>query len=58
MSTVVKGNTGSNNSLLLKGAPERVITKCSSYKNAAGKVEKLTDDAKERLIRGAQDYAA
>lgn len=38
MSTVVTGFRGNGNSLLLKGAPERVIEKCASFKNAKGNV--------------------
>ena len=42
MSTVVKGMNGQGNSLLLKGAPERVIEKCNSYKTSNGNVVNLT----------------
>ena len=58
MSTVVKGFApGGGNSLLLKGAPERVINKCETYKNADGKVEKLSQAAKEKLINDVQEFA-
>lgn len=34
MSTIVKGYEGnSGNTILLKGAPERVVAKCSNYLN-------------------------
>jgi magnesium-transporting ATPase (P-type) len=37
MSSVYKGIVGKDqNSLLIKGAPERVIEKCNSYKKADG----------------------
>ena len=46
MSTVVTGFAGNGNSTLIKGAPERVIEKCSSYKNALGNVSNLTQEDK------------
>ena len=51
MSTVVKGFHGVGNSLLLKGAPERVIEKCQSYKNADGEIKALSSEGKANLIR-------
>lgn len=36
MSTVVTGFNGNSNTLLIKGAPERVIEKCASYKLSNG----------------------
>ncbi len=42
MSTVVTGFNGNANTLLLKGAPERVIDKCVSYKLANGSVQNFT----------------
>lgn len=41
MSTVVTGLTNTN-SLLLKGAPERVIEKCATYKLANGEVKQFS----------------
>jgi hypothetical protein len=38
MSTVVNGLVEKSNSLLLKGAPERVIDKCNTYKTSEGKI--------------------
>jgi magnesium-transporting ATPase (P-type) len=58
MSTVVKGLEGNHNSVLLKGAPERVIEKCESYKNAEGKVVKFTAEDKQRLINECKKYAS
>jgi magnesium-transporting ATPase (P-type) len=51
MSTVVKGlvKPGAN-SLLLKGAPERVIDKCSTYKKQDGGLATFSSDEKKRLI--------
>ena len=49
MSTVVRG-IGNQNSLLLKGAPERVIEKSSSYKKSDGSTANFTEDEKKRLI--------
>lgn len=46
MSTVVKGYNGNGNSLLLKGAPERVIEKCLDYKLGNGDIKKFTADSK------------
>jgi magnesium-transporting ATPase (P-type) len=44
MSTVVTGFNGNSNTLLLKGAPERVIEKCVTYKLANGSVQNLSKD--------------
>lgn len=39
MSTIITGYPGQNkNTLLLKGAPERVIEKCTSFKNSQGQI--------------------
>ena len=50
MSTVIKGFYGNGNSLLLKGAPERVIDKCITYKKADGTVANFSADEKKRMI--------
>jgi Ca2+-transporting ATPase len=50
MSTVVTGFNGNANTLLLKGAPERVIDKCVSYKLANGSVQNITKEQKEKLL--------
>ena len=56
MSTVVKGFealSGSSvgpNTLILKGAPERVIEKCRNYKKEDGSVQDFSDVEKKRLI--------
>jgi magnesium-transporting ATPase (P-type) len=42
MSTVVTGFSEVGNSILLKGAPERVIQKCSTYKNNKGEIKPLS----------------
>ena len=57
MSTVVKGYKGNSNSLLLKGAPERVIEKCTDYKLANGEKQKFTKEDKENLIKEATKLA-
>ena len=36
MSTVVTGFSDKGNSILIKGAPERVIERCMSYKTSSG----------------------
>ena len=58
MSTVVKGFSGAQNSILLKGAPERVIQKCETYKNANGVIGKFSAEDKESLIKGCQAFAS
>jgi magnesium-transporting ATPase (P-type) len=57
MSTVVKGFHGVGNSLLLKGAPERVIEKCQSYKNAEGEIKALSPEGKVNLIKDVNEIA-
>lgn len=42
MSTVVTGFVSQGNSILIKGAPERVIQRCITYKNAQGNIANLT----------------
>lgn len=56
MSTVVKGydtfsNTAGPNTLLLKGAPERVIEKSKNYKKEDGTIVDFTDSQKKELIQ-------
>lgn len=57
MSTVVRGFHGVGNSLLLKGAPERVIEKCQSYKNAAGEIVAFSPEGKSKMIKDVQEIA-
>jgi magnesium-transporting ATPase (P-type) len=57
MSTVVTGFSGQGNSLLLKGAPERVIEKCATYKNVNGEVKELSAADKTKLTTQIQKYA-
>ena len=49
MSTVIRG-LQNGNSLLLKGAPERIIEKSDFYKKADGSEAKFTQDEKKKLI--------
>ena len=51
MSTVVSGLNGNPNTLLLKGAPERVIEKCLTYIVANGSIKPFLGDQKEKLIK-------
>jgi magnesium-transporting ATPase (P-type) len=50
MSTVVTGFEGNGNTLLLKGAPERVIEKSKNYKKEDGSVQDFTEAEKKKLI--------
>lgn len=58
MSTVVKGYNGGHNTLLLKGAPERVIAKSDTYKNAKGDIVKLNPADREKLIADVHKFAS
>ena len=50
MSTVVNGYQGQkNNQVLLKGAPEMVIDKCTKYLNAVGQQVELNDNSREDM---------
>jgi magnesium-transporting ATPase (P-type) len=50
MSTIVKGYLGSSvNTILLKGAPERVLEKCSSFMTASGKSVSVGSTEKDAL---------
>jgi magnesium-transporting ATPase (P-type) len=44
MSTIIKGYGSNGNTVLLKGAPERVIESCNGYRLADGKEQKFRDD--------------
>lgn len=58
MSTVVTGfEKGDAKTLLLKGAPERVIEKSRNYKREDGSIEEFTDAEKNKLIEKIQAYA-
>jgi magnesium-transporting ATPase (P-type) len=64
MSMVVKGfeklsgAAGNNsNTLLLKGAPERVIEKSKNYKREDGSVQDFTEAEKKKIIEQIQAYA-
>lgn len=58
MSTVIQGYNGAGkNSLLLKGAPERVIEKCVDYKLADGTIKKFSENDKRQLIAQIQTQA-
>lgn len=47
MSTIVKNYEGnSGNTVLLKGAPERVVAKCSSYLSSHNEKKELSDSEK------------
>lgn len=51
MSTVVKNLVGNGkNSLLLKGAPERIIEKCSTYKKGDGSIGNFSVEDKKKLV--------
>ena len=58
MSTVITGLKDfptSKNVILIKGASERVLEACSSYKRADGKIEKLTDQIKSEIRQKLED---
>jgi Ca2+-transporting ATPase len=60
MSTVIKGlnlNSKGGNSVLLKGAPERVIEKCTTYKTQNGDVKAFDRVEKEQLIEFVKQMA-
>jgi Ca2+-transporting ATPase len=50
MSTVVTGFYGNGNSVLIKGAPERVIDKCRTYKTKDGVMRDFSQEDKKSLI--------
>ena len=57
MSTVVRGFETQGNTLLLKGAPERVIEKSKSYRLESGETREFTELEKKKLIEQIQNYA-
>lgn len=58
MSTVVTGlEAGNRNTLLLKGAPERVIEKSKNYKREDGTLQEFTETEKQRIIDQIQKFA-
>lgn len=57
MSTVIRGFEAQGNTLLLKGAPERVIEKSRTYKLSTGEIREFTQADKEKLINQVQAFA-
>ena len=57
MSTLVKGLVQKTNSLLLKGAPERVIEKCDTFMKMDGSKEAFSMDTKKNLVSEIQGFA-
>jgi magnesium-transporting ATPase (P-type) len=58
MSTVVTGlENGNRNTLLLKGAPERVIEKSKTYKREDGTLGEFSEADKKKLIDQIQAFA-
>lgn len=59
MSTIVKGYNGNNgNTVLLKGAPERVIDKCSKIMTENGQEVALDNSSKARLNKKILEVAS
>jgi len=59
MSTIVRDYEGnSGNTILLKGAPERVIAKCANYLNCHNVQKPLNDTEKQKLISQIQKVAS
>lgn len=48
MSTIIQGYSSDGNTVLLKGAPERVIESCNGYRLADGKEQKFRDDKEKQ----------
>jgi len=57
MSTVVKGFYGIGNSILIKGAPERIIANCETYKNSEGHIDRFSATDKAAMIAHVQRFA-
>jgi Ca2+-transporting ATPase len=49
--------SSSSNSLLLKGAPEKVIEKCDNIKFQDGTIHKLSQSDKEVIMNSVQNFA-
>ena len=59
MSTIIKGYNGiSNNVVLLKGAPERVLEKCSKVMNNKGNVSDLDRNGNQKLVSQMKQVAS
>ena len=61
MSTVIQGlnlNGNTGNQVLLKGAPERVIEKCGTYKNESGVICPFDRQEKEQLLASVTTMAS
>jgi Ca2+-transporting ATPase len=58
MSTVVTGFHGSGNSLLIKGAPERIIKNCDTYRTASGQTTHFSNADKAAMIKHVQTFAS
>ena len=61
MSTIVQGlnlNGATGNQVLLKGAPERVIEKCGTYKTENGDIRPFDRQEKEQLLESVKTMAS
>lgn len=59
MSTIIKGYNGINNNVvLLKGAPERVLEKCSKVMNNKGNVSDLDRNGNQKLVSQMKQVAS
>ena len=58
MSTIVTGYTaGSGNQVLLKGAPERVLEKCTKIMTSSGQEQPLNSEQRARLINKVREVS-
>lgn len=55
MSVLVSKN--SKNTLMCKGAPESVISRCNYYKTKSGKIEPLTAAVKKKILESVDELA-
>lgn len=59
MSTIISGYEGKRgNTVLLKGAPERVVAKCTTYLDCHNSRKSLSEDDKQKLNAKIQKVSA
>ena len=58
MITLHKQNNSKKHVLSMKGAAERVLNKCTHYRNSKGKISKLDDKIKNHFLGSVENYTS
>ena len=58
MSTIVSGYSNNKTDMLLKGAPDRILAKCTHYMGLQGKSVEMSDRDRRAFIKEINDIAS